>query len=148
MPQVSRDLPEPGEVLPVHPTPGRSEVGKSAVARGVRGRCPRCGQGKLFAAWLRFAAMCEICGEDFRASDSGDGPAVFVIFAVGALATPLAILFLLATGSVLWTGLIFIPFSVGLCLAFLQPFKGVFRALQWAQREARAPRAEPDRPET
>lgn len=92
----------------------------------------------MFVRFLHYAAQCDRCSADFRAADAGDGPAVFVIFAAGALAAPLAILFLLVTRSVLWTGLIFIPLSIGLCLALLSPFKGVLFALQWVNRPGRA----------
>lgn len=99
----------------------------------------------MFERFLHYAAQCDHCGADFRAADAGDGPAVFVILAAGALAAPLAILFLLVTKSVLWTGLIFIPLSIGLCLALLPPFKGAFFALQWINSAARSRDVDGDR---
>jgi uncharacterized protein (DUF983 family) len=36
------------------------------VGRSLRLRCPRCGQGKLFAGWFAMHPRCESCGLDFR----------------------------------------------------------------------------------
>src|SRR5579863_3944330 len=53
------------------------------VGRGLAGRCPRCGKGKLFRGFLTLAPRCERCGLDYSFADSGDGPAVFVILIAG-----------------------------------------------------------------
>ena len=55
------------------------------IARGLRGRCPRCGEGKLFQGFLTLRPRCEKCGLDYRFADAGDGPAVFVILLGGAI---------------------------------------------------------------
>ena len=36
----------------------------SPMQTGVRGRCPRCGQGHLFKGFLTLAPKCEACGMD------------------------------------------------------------------------------------
>ena len=54
-----------------------------SVMRGLRGRCPHCGEGRLFAGFLSLRPKCESCGLDYRFADSGDGPAVFVILGAG-----------------------------------------------------------------
>src|SRR5436190_22805353 len=54
-----------------------------SIRRGLRGRCPSCGEGKLFAGFLDLAARCERCGLDYSFADSADGPAVFVILIAG-----------------------------------------------------------------
>ena len=51
----------------------------------LRGRCPRCGSGRLFKGVLDVAPACEACGLDLTAHDAGDGPAVAAIFLLGAL---------------------------------------------------------------
>ena len=63
---------------------------QSAFSTGLACRCPRCGRGKLFAGYLTLAAQCEVCQLDFGKADSGDGPAVFLILILGALAVLLA----------------------------------------------------------
>jgi uncharacterized protein (DUF983 family) len=55
----------------------------SALAAGLRGRCPRCGRGALFRKGLGLRDKCESCGLSYAFADSGDGPAVFAIFILG-----------------------------------------------------------------
>jgi uncharacterized protein (DUF983 family) len=55
----------------------------SPFVAGLRGRCPACGQGKLFRGFLALRPNCEHCGLDYAFADSGDGPAVFVILIGG-----------------------------------------------------------------
>jgi uncharacterized protein (DUF983 family) len=117
------------------------------VIAGLRSRCPRCGQGKLFQAYLKLAPRCAVCGADFSHADSGDGPAVFVMFVVGAVVVPLA--FILQFGLELpsWAT-ITISFiaTLALSLALLPPFKGALFALQWKHKagEARLTEADPE----
>ena len=57
----------------------------SVLAAGLKGRCPRCGAGALFRRGLGLRDKCERCGLSYGFADSGDGPAVFAIFILGAL---------------------------------------------------------------
>jgi uncharacterized protein (DUF983 family) len=57
----------------------------SALAAGVRARCPRCGQGPLFRTGLTLSDRCDRCGTSFAFADAGDGPAVFAILILGFL---------------------------------------------------------------
>ena len=102
------------------------------ILTGLLCRCPRCGKGKLFSGYLRLAPSCETCGLDLKFADSGDGPAVFVIF----LVAPLVILLALITGALVsippWMHLVlWIPTTLLLALALLPPFKGVLVNLQY-----------------
>ena len=45
---------------------------------GLRGRCPRCGEGHMFRGFLTIRDHCEVCGLDYGFADPADGPAVFV----------------------------------------------------------------------
>lgn len=112
----------------------------SPFSAGIRGRCPHCGEGRLFEGYLQIAPECETCGTDFRMEDAGDGPAVFIIFLVGAIVVPLALFLQLGLAPPIWVHLIiWIPVVIGLSLFFLRPFKGVMFALQYRHgaREAR-----------
>lgn len=60
----------------------------NAAARGL---CPRCGNPTLFAGIVTFAPTCRACGLDIAGFNVGDGPAAFLIFAVGGIVTALAI---------------------------------------------------------
>jgi uncharacterized protein (DUF983 family) len=57
----------------------------AALIAGLRGRCPRCGQGRLFKSGLVLAEKCDRCGLGFGFADAGDGPAVFAIMILGFL---------------------------------------------------------------
>src|SRR5262245_64201654 len=57
----------------------------SPLLCGLKGRCPRCGQGALFAGGLALKDACGQCGLSYAFADSGDGPAVFAIFILGFL---------------------------------------------------------------
>ena len=46
-----------------------------SVSRGLKGRCPACGQGKLFWKYLKVSGRCEACEEDLAQSPADDGPA-------------------------------------------------------------------------
>lgn len=46
---------------------------------GIRGTCPRCGEGKIFSGFLTIKEKCGVCGLDFSFADPADGPAFFVI---------------------------------------------------------------------
>ena len=102
------------------------------VLAGLFCRCPRCGAGKLFSGYLKLASNCDRCGLDLKFADSGDGPAVFVIF----LVAPVVVVLALVTGALVpiapWMHLVlWIPTTLLLSLALLPPFKGVLVNLQY-----------------
>ncbi len=57
----------------------------AAIVAGLKGRCPRCGQGALFRSGLALREKCDRCGLSYAFADSGDGPAVFAILILGFL---------------------------------------------------------------
>jgi uncharacterized protein (DUF983 family) len=57
----------------------------TSFSRGLRGRCPHCGHGKLFRAYLKVNAACPACGHDLDQYPADDGPAYFTILLVGHL---------------------------------------------------------------
>ncbi len=86
----------------------------------------------MFNGFLRLADRCDVCDLDFAPADSGDGPAVFVMFLVGALTVPAALFLELTVAPPIWLHMaIWIPVSVALSLAFLRPFKATLIALQF-----------------
>ena len=60
----------------------------TAMKRGFRCRCPRCGEGKLFRAFLKTADNCSVCGLDFTPHRADDLPAYLVIVIVGHIVVP------------------------------------------------------------
>ena len=102
------------------------------ILTGLRCRCPRCGKGRLFRGFLGVAPRCEQCGLDLAFADSGDGPAIFIIFIVGFLVVTLFAITEVVFHPAPYVHLaLWIPTTVILCLALLRPFKGVMIALQY-----------------
>jgi uncharacterized protein (DUF983 family) len=96
------------------------------------GRCPRCGEGRLYRSYLKVAATCNVCSLDLSKSDSGDGPAVFVIFVVGAVAGGFSLWLQLTFDPPLWLFMsVLISLIAGLSLLLLPVFKGALVALQF-----------------
>jgi uncharacterized protein (DUF983 family) len=108
---------------------------QSAFSTGLACKCPRCGRGRLFAGYLTLAVRCEVCQLDYSKADSGDGPAVFLIFILGALAVLLAYLLLYVFALPEWISwLILIVGVIGGALLLLRPAKAIMVALQYKNR--------------
>jgi uncharacterized protein (DUF983 family) len=107
----------------------------TALKRGFRGRCPRCGQGKLFRAFLKVDDHCSVCQLDFTPHRADDLPAYLVIVIVGHIVVP-TILWIETdySPSVPLQLSIYLPLTLILSLALLQPVKGAVVAIQWALR--------------
>ncbi len=123
------------EVWPSDPTPAAKRDMWTALKRGFRGRCPRCGEGKLFRAFLKVADHCPVCGQDFTAHRADDLPAYLVIIIVGHIVVPM-ILWIETdySPSVPLQLAIYLPFTMIASLLLLQPVKGAVVAVQWALR--------------
>ena len=98
----------------------------------MRGKCPRCGRGKLFGGYLTVAKHCTSCGLDYEFADAGDGATWFVmlfacVFGVGSI---LGIE--VAYSPVWWVHvLIAIPVLIIIPTLMLRPVKGLLIAQQW-----------------
>ncbi len=107
-----------------------------AMRRGLMGRCPNCGQGKLFRAYLKVADKCSVCGEDLSHQRADDAPAYFTIVIVGhfIVAGVLASEFVgpdlpFWVPALLWSAL-----ALASSLLLLPRIKGALVGLQWANR--------------
>ena len=104
----------------------------SPVKAGLLCKCPKCGKGSAFKNFLTVADNCSVCGLDLAKSDSGDGPAVLIIFILGFLVVPLAIWVELVFEPPLWGHAIIWPIVIfGGSIALLRPLKGLMVALQY-----------------
>ncbi|MFI4933655.1 MAG: DUF983 domain-containing protein [Caulobacterales bacterium] len=56
-----------------------------SLARGLRGRCPQCGEGRIFYRYLKVSPFCPACSHELDRYPSDDGPAYFTILIVGHL---------------------------------------------------------------
>jgi uncharacterized protein (DUF983 family) len=107
----------------------------SPWSTGVRCRCPRCGEGAVFRGFLQVRAECGSCGLDLSEVDTGDGPAVFIIFIVGFIVVALAAWVELAYMPPIWVHMmIWIPTIIILSLGLLRPFKATLLSLQYVHR--------------
>jgi uncharacterized protein (DUF983 family) len=107
----------------------------TALKRGLRGRCPRCGQGKLFRAFLKVDNRCPVCGLDFTPHRADDLPAYLVIIIVGHIVVPLALMIETNYSPPVALQLaIYLPVTLLASLLLLQPVKGAVVGIQWALR--------------
>ena len=107
----------------------------SALAAGLRCRCPACGEGALFRGFLTVRARCPACDVDLSAQDSGDGPVAFIILIVGGIVLALALITEVRYGLPVWLHLVlWLPLTVALVLALMRPLKAVLIALQYRHR--------------
>ena len=70
---------------PVLATPRLSRT----LLNGLLRKCPACGAGALFHAYLKRRDACQSCGESFHGLDADDGPAWLTISIVGHVIVPL-----------------------------------------------------------
>ena len=70
-----------------------------SMRRGFFGRCPNCGKGKIFRAFLKVADRCPACDEALHHHRADDAPAYFVILIVGHVVVPLALVVEVAASS-------------------------------------------------
>jgi uncharacterized protein (DUF983 family) len=102
------------------------------VKVGLKGCCPRCGEGRLFDGLLSVKPRCAACGLDYSFADAGDGPAVFVILIVGFIVIGLVLWLQVNYGPPIWVHiLLFGPLTIILSLLSLRCCKGILIALQF-----------------
>lgn len=107
----------------------------SPYSVGLAGKCPRCGQGALFKGFLGLKERCAVCDLDYSKADSGDGPAVFIIFIVGFVAVAAAfVLQFVFFAPIVVSFLASAAIVVLLSLALLRPFKATLIALQYKHK--------------
>ncbi len=105
------------------------------IRLGIRGRCPRCGRGKLFHGYLKVADRCSVCDLDFSGHDTGDGPVVPLMLVVGGIIVGLALWLELSFEPPLWVhAVIWLPTVMLMTLAVLPPLKGINIVLQHRYR--------------
>lgn len=105
----------------------------TAIKRGLMCRCPHCGEGKLFASFLKPVDHCEACGEEMFHHRADDLPAYLVVVIVGHIVVG-AFMGVEATSTLsTWQHLaIWVPLTIILSVALLRPVKGAVVGLQWA----------------
>ena len=104
----------------------------TALKRGLRGRCPRCGEGKIFRAFLKVDDHCSVCQLDFTPHRADDLPAYLVIVIVGHILVPIVLLVETEIAPPIWLSMSLWPaVALTMTLSLLQPVKGAVVAIQW-----------------
>lgn len=107
----------------------------AAMWRGTLCRCPHCGQGKMFRAYLKTVDHCDACGEELSHHRADDFPPYIAITIVGHI-----IIFLMLHLDMTYhvqpiTYVVtMVPLAIVLPLAMLPSIKGAIVGLQWANR--------------
>lgn len=116
------------------PVAAERPVGRS-ILRGVLNRCPACGEGRLFRAFLKPVDTCGTCGEEIFHQRSDDLPPYIVILVLGHVMVGGFMMTDLVFQVSMWVHLaIWVPLTVLAALACIQPVKGGVIGLQWALR--------------
>ena len=107
-----------------------------SIKRGFMGRCPKCGSGKMFYAYLKVSDACQVCGEELHHHRADDAPPYVTILIVGHI----------IGGAMLWVeehnddipiwihSIVWPSLTLFLCLLLLPRFKGALIGYQWALR--------------
>ena len=108
-----------------------------SALRGLACRCPRCGQGKLYAGFLTLAPACDRCGLDFAFIDTGDGPAIFIIMLAGGIVVAAALIVEVKYQPPYWLhAALWLPLILVTTLLPLRAMKSLLIALQFHHKAA------------
>ena len=106
-----------------------------AISNGLKLRCPHCGQGHMFRAYLKVADTCDVCGEELSHHKADDFPPYIAIFIVGHLLVGLMLHMEMSYTLPPWVYVaIMVPLAIILPMLLLPSIKGAVVGLQWANR--------------
>ena len=118
------------------PTEKPPTLTRSAL-RGLACRCPRCGEGKLYAGFLDLRPACAACGLDYAFIDAGDGPAIFIIMLAGAIVVGATLIVEIKYQPPLWLhAVLWLPLIIATTLLPLRWMKSLLIALQFHHKAA------------
>jgi len=100
--------------------------------RGILGRCPNCGKGRMLHRYLKVHSTCSACGEELHHQRADDFPAYLVVAIVGHTVMPLLLWTEINYAPPYWVHMaIWLPLTLVLALVLLPLVKGAIIALQW-----------------
>lgn len=104
-----------------------------SVVRGLKHRCPECGEGQLYGRYLKVKPVCEACGLKLALYPADDGPAYLTILLIGHLVIAPLLLFPIVWESSAWISIpvLLIGLAV-IALAALPRIKGGWIGLMYA----------------
>jgi uncharacterized protein (DUF983 family) len=111
---------------------------KKTLWRGICGRCPNCGESKLFDGYIDQINTCPNCQENIGAIRADDGPAWLTILITGHIAAPFIAYFALHDTLPYWQAMIFLLALVLMTAFILLPrAKGLFIAGIWLMSKSK-----------
>ena len=114
---------QPDRTTPKPPWPVPSLA--TALGRGLVGRCPVCGKGRIFDGFLRVVTQCEHCAAPLGLARADDAPPYFTILIVGHIVIPAMLIMQKMSDPPTWLlSAIFLPLTVVLAIGLLRPIKG------------------------
>jgi uncharacterized protein (DUF983 family) len=107
-----------------------------SLKRGLTGRCPNCGKGKIFKSYLKVNDACPNCGEELFHHRADDAPPYFTILIVGhVIGAAMLTVEETAPDLPIWQHAIIWPsLTLALSLILLPMVKGALIDYQWALR--------------
>jgi uncharacterized protein (DUF983 family) len=106
------------------------------IKRGLRHRCPNCGEGELFRKYLKVQPNCTACGHDNAQYPADDGPAYFTMLIIGhVVIAPVLVFPFIVEWPAHYVLLTVLPLLAAFTLWLLPRVKGGVIGLQWAIRE-------------
>ena len=113
-------------------TPARAAGASEPLWRGFRGKCPACGEGRLFRKYLKVADNCPACGEEMYHHRADDFPAYLDIVIVGHILVPIVLAVETDLAPPIWLSMTLWPLVALIAsLGLLQPIKGAVVGMQW-----------------
>lgn len=107
----------------------------SAMLNGARLRCPHCGKGHLFRAYLKVADTCDACGEELHHHRADDFPPYIAIVIVGHIIVGAMLHLEMSYEIAPWVYVVtMVPAAILLPLIMLPSIKGAIVGMQWAHR--------------
>ena len=113
------------------------KIAIATIRQSLSCTCPKCHKGRLFKGRFSLSVVdtCDYCKFPLGKNDSGDGPAVFLIFILGFLLVPLALWLEVLMSPPLWVqGVLWTIVAMGICFFLMQPLKTYVIALQIRHR--------------
>jgi uncharacterized protein (DUF983 family) len=108
---------------------------RQAMFRGLKLKCPSCGEGKILTGYIKVKDTCDSCGQELHHASVDDGPAYFTLMVVVAIIFPMfGLIYSLSEPEPLWVAVSMMVLATGLALVILPRVKGLFIGLQWAKR--------------
>ena len=108
---------------------------RPSLLRGLARRCPACGEGRMFAGYLKVSQQCERCLEQLGHIRADDIPPYVTILLVGHLIVPLVLFVYQTWQPPTWLSMTIWPLAtLALTMALLPVIKGGVVAVMWSLR--------------